>query len=53
MKLYELPRISFFKVVGDETMYLFDHIDGMYSVCYTLENELFHLAAHTEVELVE
>jgi hypothetical protein len=52
MKLYELPRQSYFSIDedNDHTVYFFDHIDGMYSYCKTLDtDEVFHLTAWTEV----
>lgn len=33
----------------DNEVIFFDHIDGMYSYCLSLTNEVFHLAAWTEV----
>ena len=57
MKLYELPRGTKFKlvldgVVGDE-VYLLDHIDGMYSLCYNKDEGICHIAAYAPVEKVE
>ncbi len=51
MKLYNLPNKVHFTIIEDDSqrVYLFDHIDGMYSVCYD-GDEIFHLAAWTEVE---
>jgi hypothetical protein len=53
MKLYELPRESRFTLVDDDshTVFNFDHIDGMYSVCY-LGEALVHISACAEVEEV-
>ena len=64
MKLYNVPRGSKIKVIdgiippggplikkGEELE--FDHIDGMYSVCYNLNDELVHLAAFAEVEILK
>jgi len=53
MKLYQLPRNSYFTIEDDpqQYVYLFDHIDGMYSVCY-YDDELIHIAAWTDVQLV-
>ena len=55
MKLYELPRNSYFSIQDDPTqeIFLFDHVDGMYSVCFTMQQELFHLAAWTDVNVVK
>ena len=59
-----LPATVFSSVCGDaRTVELiksysgfmsldFDHIDGMYSLCYT-EGNVVHLPAWTEVEIVE
>lgn len=58
MKLYELPRRSFFKfekdinVLSDE-IYLFDKIDGMYSICYNIKRNIIHFKATTEVEKID
>jgi len=53
MKLYELPRNTYFSIQDDDRqlIYLFDHIDGMYSVCY-YGDELIHIAAWTDVNIV-
>lgn len=50
MKLYDVPRNSTV-VLGNGQELLFKSIDGMYSVCYTKESELVHLAAWTEVTI--
>lgn len=64
MKLYNVPRNSRIKVVsdikvppaapdieeGDELN--FRSIDGMYSYCTRDDGEVVHLAAWTEVEIV-
>jgi len=56
MKLYELPRGSLFKCDNgsllnhlNNPVYLLDHLDGMYSVCYDQNNQIVHFAAWTEV----
>ena len=51
MKLYEVPRNTRIKVEDLELN--FHHIDGMYSLCQTDDGETVHLAAWTEVEIVE
>jgi hypothetical protein len=53
MKLYELPRNSYFTIEDDpqQYVYLFKHVDGMYSVCY-YDDKLIHIAAWTDVQLV-
>lgn len=66
MKLYELskrkikvrlkstesgPPASIEPVVGEE--YMFQHCDGMYSLCYDSEGRIVHLPAWSEVEVVE
>lgn len=66
MKLYDVPRNSKIKVVDyeqvvppaskaiihNETL-LFKNIDGMYSYCIDKDGDIVHLAAWTEVEIVE
>lgn len=63
MKLYEVPRNTFVKVISEEPppvdstpipngqVVKFHHVDGMYSYCTTLDKEVVHLAAWTEVEI--
>ena len=54
MKLYELPRNTYFSIEDDDRqkVYLFERIDGMYSVCYDMNDELTHIAAWTDVQIV-
>jgi hypothetical protein len=65
MKLYELSRGSYFKldeepkvppahdvVTVDDSVYKFDHIDGMYSYCLDKDKKVVHFAAWTQVQLV-
>jgi len=49
-KLYEVPRMTPIEVEGEK--YLFDHLDGMYSVCYNHLQQVVHLAAWTEVTIL-
>lgn len=50
VKLYNVPRNSRIKL-GDFVLH-FDHIDGMYSLCYDeATGNPVHLAAWTEVEV--
>jgi hypothetical protein len=65
MKLYDVPRNSRIKVVsdvkvppgapliypGDELN--FRSIDGMYSYCTTDDGQVVHIAAWTEVEVLQ
>ncbi len=51
MKLYDVPRNSRIKIEGQELN--FRSIDGMYSYCTTDSDEVVHLAAWTEVELIK
>jgi hypothetical protein len=55
MKLYELPRNSYFTLNDDpdKEVFLLERIDGMYSSCYNSDEELIHLAAFTDVEFVK
>jgi hypothetical protein len=54
MKLYELGNDKRFTLVDDAsgTVFLLDHIDGAYSVCY-IGNAIVHISASTDVEVVE
>lgn len=52
MKLYELKRNTKFMIVDDGEVFLLDHIDGMYSVCYKEGDEdrtIYHVYAFEEV----
>jgi hypothetical protein len=55
MPLYNVPAGSKIIVVGDPEMvvYKFFNIDGMYSYCTDKDGNVVHLAAWTEVEIVE
>lgn len=48
VKLYNVKRNSVVSLAGDE-IFKFERLDGMYSVCYTLAGNLFHLGATTPV----
>jgi len=55
MMLYELERGSMFTLnepnIGIDSVFMLDHIDGMYSVCYGMsDGDLVHIAATTKVE---
>lgn len=52
MKLYEAPRNVRVKVVGEDFEVTFHHIDGAYSYCKDDEGNTVHLAAWTEVEII-
>ena len=46
--LYNLPRQSYFTF--NDVAYFFDHVDGMYSLCYTLpSHDIIHFGASTPV----
>jgi len=51
MKLFEVPRETWVKVLQNEKLYFFDHLDGMYSYCLDENKEIAHLACWTEVEV--
>ena len=57
-KLYEIPHNTKFTIIGDEekTIFLFHHIDGMYSYCtkewYGNETAV-HIVAWTDVEILD
>ena len=66
MKLFDVPRETYVKILDEKVklpignypdqqkndVLLFDHIDGMYSYCTDIDDNLIHLAAWTEVEIV-
>lgn len=52
MKLYDVPRETYVKTITGD-VYFFDHVDGMYSYCKNELNQVVHLAAWTEVEIVK
>jgi hypothetical protein len=54
MKLFELSRNSCFTFPDDNTKQVFrlDHIDGMYSMCYDTQDNLYHIAAFEEINPV-
>lgn len=47
-KLYELPERQNIKLYFDNTVVIFDHIDGLYSYCWFEEdkNKLVHINAN-------
>lgn len=52
MKLYDVPRDS--RIRLDDGLELnFKRIDGMYSLCFTDQNEPVHVAAWTEVAVMK
>ena len=50
-KLYTVPPRSYIKVF--DTVLFFDHLDGMYSYCLTLDNEVVHVSASAIVTPLE
>lgn len=52
MKLYDVPKNTRI-VLEDDTELMFNHLDGMYSVCYTDSGSIVHLAAWTDVTIKE
>jgi cytochrome bd-type quinol oxidase subunit 1 len=65
MKLYNVPRNSKIRVVGDikippaapiieeQEVLNFSHVDGMYSYCTNKDGEVVHLVAWAEVEVID
>ena len=55
MELYNVPNNTRCRIPGNDDLgvFLFHHIDGMYSYCTDMSGGVFHLAAWTEVEIVE
>lgn len=64
MKLYELPRGSYFKLLENAQvppdaaegepyqLYKLGNIDGMYSYCFDKDNRIYHFVAWAEVEKI-
>lgn len=54
MKLYELKRDTYFTLseVEDCRIFLFDHLDGMYSVCFNEDMQVVHISAYADVIIV-
>ena len=54
MKLYELGNDKRFTLVDDSsgTVFLLDHMDGAYSVCY-IGHVIVHISASADIEVVE
>jgi hypothetical protein len=55
LKLYDVPRYTYFTIKGDSSKEVFylDHLDGMYSLCFTEDNKVVSIAYGVEVELVK
>lgn len=53
MKLYDLPRNTWFKVLGIAEPILFHHLDGMYSYCTLKNGDVVHIVGYAEVDVLE
>ena len=55
MELYNVPRNTRIRIKGfeEDGVLLFHHIDGMYSYCTDMSGGVVHLAAWTDVEVVD
>ena len=59
VKLYEVPKNSRIRIEGLEVNGVlteelnFHHVDGMYSLCITDDDEIVHIAAFAECEVIE
>ena len=55
MELYNVPRNTRIRIKGSEEdeVIMFHHIDGMYSYCTDMSGGVVHLAAWTDVEVVD
>jgi hypothetical protein len=50
VKLYEVPRETWVSMTKDkDTLFFFDHIDGMYSYCVNRAGDVIHVGASTMV----
>lgn len=54
MQIKDLPRNTKIRVLADPDgqIITFHNMDGMYSYCTTEDNEVVHLAAWQEVEII-
>ena len=52
MKLYEIPERQNIKLYFDDTVVIFDHIDGFYSYCWLEEdkNKIVHIKSTAKFE---
>lgn len=65
MKLYEVPNHTWVRLMSDEEgpvsslkpkvmgVYMFNHVDGMYSHCRDPQGNVMHLPAWSEVKILE
>lgn len=55
MKLYDVPRNTRICITDEGKVYeyLFHRLDGMYSYCTDDQGNVVHVAANTDVEIVE
>lgn len=51
--LYEVANRTHVRVADTGETFFFDHIDGMYSYCLNKDNQVVHLKAWTEVNIVK
>lgn len=50
VSLFNVPRYTWVSLSKDpKTLFFFDHIDGMYSYCLTVDNKVCHVGASTLV----
>ena len=45
-KLWKLPCGCFFQIAGEEPVYYFSKIDGAYSICYGVTEEVKHAGVY-------
>ena len=55
MKLYDLPRDTFFTIQEDDsnTVYFLENLDGMFSYCKNEAGNVSHFSASLEVDIYE
>jgi uncharacterized FAD-dependent dehydrogenase len=55
MKLYNLPRDTFFTIQEDDskTVYFLENVDGMFSYCKNEAGNVVHFSASLEVDIYE
>lgn len=55
MKLYDVPRATFFTIVEDDsnTVYFLENLYGMFSYCKNEAGNVIHFSASLEVDIYE
>jgi len=52
ISLSKVPRRNYISVIGQDINLFYDHLDGLYSVCYTKDQEIVNLGRETKVKIL-